>query len=270
MCGLRCSSANTPVKRRLLLLSSHGLLGGMDGLLLLLLVLLHRRDARTTRGRFISRGRTASGVRSATGRRRRSNGAVGRGGRGVCDLRVFVFVSVCRLLRNDWTRDGRCLSAGDNVDGAWRGARWSGCWTSWYERAIRLWRSRPRRRETAGNRRWRTGVLEAVFAIAWEPWTLRGAHKRLRSTVGGVRVRLLRLLLLLLLLLLVGAVSLRVGGTHLVPHGIILALFCVVLVEVDHVDGGLGVLLLFLLCDAVAGQHALPFLGETLGQLELA
>jgi hypothetical protein len=53
--------------------------------------------------------------------------------------------------------------------------------------------------------------------------------------------------------------------THLVPYRIVFALFGIVFVEVDNVDGSLGVLLLFLLCDAVARQHALPLLGETLG-----
>lgn len=54
------------------------------------------------------------------------------------------------------------------------------------------------------------------------------------------------------------------GCAHLVPHCIVFTLLCIVFVEVDHVDGGLGVLLLLLLRDAVAGKHALPFLGQTL------
>jgi len=58
---------------------------------------------------------------------------------------------------------------------------------------------------------------------------------------------------------------LRVGRAHLVPDGIVVvALLGVVLVEVDHVNGGLGVLLLLLLGDAIAGQHALPFLRQAL------
>lgn len=60
------------------------------------------------------------------------------------------------------------------------------------------------------------------------------------------------------------AVPLRVGSAHFVPHCIVVAFFCVVFVEVDHVDCGLGVLFLFLLGDAVARQHTLPFFRETL------
>lgn len=53
-----------------------------------------------------------------------------------------------------------------------------------------------------------------------------------------------------------------VGGPHLVPDGVVLALLGIVLVKVDDVDGGLRKLLLLLLADAVLLQHTLPFFGE--------
>lgn len=73
MCGLGRSRAYASVEGRLLLrlwlrrLGRHGLLGSMDSLLLLLLILLCGRNGRCARGRVIARGRTAGGVRSASG-----------------------------------------------------------------------------------------------------------------------------------------------------------------------------------------------------------
>lgn len=52
------------------------------------------------------------------------------------------------------------------------------------------------------------------------------------------------------------------SGTHLVPDGVVFAFLSIVLVEIDDIDGGLWVLLLLLLGDAVLLQHALPFPGE--------
>lgn len=56
---------------------------------------------------------------------------------------------------------------------------------------------------------------------------------------------------------------------HLLPDIIIAVLLGIVLVEVDHVDGSLWMLLLLLLGDAVLLQHALPFLRETLTQISI-
>ena len=103
----------------------------------------------------------------------------------------------------------------------------------------------------ARNRRGRAGVLEAIFAVSWKPWALRRTKEGLHRAIRGREVCLV-------------PIALRMDGAHLVPHSIVLALLSVVLVEVHDVDSGLGVLLLLLLCDAVAGQHALPFLREPL------
>lgn len=60
------------------------------------------------------------------------------------------------------------------------------------------------------------------------------------------------------------AVSLGVSSAHFVPYCVVVALFCVVFVKVDHVDCGLGMLFLFLFGDAVACQHTLPFFWQAL------
>lgn len=108
-----------------------------------------------------------------------------------------------------------------------------------------------RRRETAGDGRRRAGILEAIQIVARKAWALGGTEEGLHGAVVWCEVCLV-------------GVGLGVGRAHLVPDGIVFVLLGVVLVEIDHVDGGLGILLLLLLGDAVLLQHALPFLGETL------
>lgn len=91
------------------------------------------------------------------------------------------------------------------------------------------------------------------FAVSWEARTLRRTEGR-HGAIGGRGIGLV-------------PVRLRMDCSHLVPHGIVLALLCIVLVEVDDVDCGLRVLLLLLLGNAVAGQHALPLLREALDNI---
>ena len=93
---------------------------------------------------------------------------------------------------------------------------------------------------------WRAGVLEAIVLVAGEARTL-GRTEGLDCPVA-IACRLV-----------VG-----VSSAHLLPHLVVAGLLGVVLVEVDHVHGSLGVLLLLLLGNAILLEHALPFLGKAL------
>lgn len=61
----------------------------------------------------------------------------------------------------------------------------------------------------------------------------------------------------------------RVSLTEFLPDAIFRVLFCILLVESDNVDNGLGVSFLFLLRNASTGQDVLPFTRKTLMELAI-
>ena len=211
------------------------------------MVLLRGRDGGGARGRVKSWGRSSGCVGPTAGCGGSPNGTIGDGWRRIRNLREVVFVAGGRLLCDDGTRGWRCGPRGEDAGSTGR----PGCRSIGDECSIDLRRVGNRRGVASRNRRRRPRVLEAVFAVSRETRTLRGTHEGLNRTIGWGDVCLV-------------GVALRVGRPHLVPDGVVLGLFRIVFVEIDHVDGGLRVLLLLLLGNAVLLQHALPFLGETL------
>lgn len=61
----------------------------------------------------------------------------------------------------------------------------------------------------------------------------------------------------------------RMSLTKFLPDAIFRILLCILLVESDNVDNGLGVSLLFLFRDASTSQDILPFTRKTLQELAI-
>lgn len=173
---------------------------------------------------------------------------------GIGSLGVVVLVARGLVLGDYWTwgRGGRSVwhGRGGTSRRTWRLGRWP----AGHESCNIDWRRvNDGGGKAARNGRRRTRVFEARLVVPWEPWALRGTERGLVGAIVCV-VRYVGLV----------RVSLRLRGAHLVPDGVLFVLLGIVLVEVDHVHDGLGVLLLLLLRNAILLEHTLPLLGETL------
>jgi hypothetical protein len=173
---------------------------------------------------------------------------------GISRLGIVVLLARGLLLRDYRTWGRRSRSSWHGGRRTSSSTRRPGCWAIGHHSCNIDWRRVDNGRgHTTRNWRGRARVFEARLVVPWESralWRteggLCGAIVCVLGDIGLVRV------------------SLRLRRAHFVPDGVVLGLLSVVLVEVDDVHDSLGVLLLFLLGDAILLEHALPFFGKAL------